>query len=94
MSERTTTASTTHSLLKYSKTSGASDQPSEWEHFTNPTIKSVLDVQKSSAGDFTAFRLRIVWVMSKGHNSMVTDGQEVTFVSLDVLKRVRLGCSA
>ncbi|KAF7968917.1 hypothetical protein HWV62_28850 [Athelia sp. TMB] len=85
MSEQTTTATTTHTLLKYSKSFGANDQASDWQHFTNPVIKSVADVQKSAKGDFTAFRLRIIWLMSKGSNSMDTDSQEVVFEDLDML---------
>ena len=88
MSEQTTTATTTHTLLKYSKSFGANDQASDWQHFANPVIKSVADVQKSAKGDFTAFRLRIIWLMSKGPNCMDMDSQEVIFVSLDASRRV------
>lgn len=87
MSQQITTATTTHNLLKYSKSFGANDKASEWQHYTNPVIKSILDVQKSSSGDFTLFKLRIIWVMSKGPELMSMDSQEVTFVSLNVLKR-------
>jgi len=35
----------------------------EWQHFTNPTIRLVLDVKTSGIGEAQSVRLRILWQM-------------------------------
>jgi len=40
----------------------------EWQHFTNPTIRLVLDVKTSSIGETESVRLRIIWQLDAGFN--------------------------
>lgn len=83
MSQHSTTTTTTYDLLKYSKSYDNSEKPgSEWQHFVNPVIKLLLDVKKSPKGELTSVRLRIIWIMSNGNDSMDVDNREVVFVSL------------
>jgi hypothetical protein len=54
---------------------------SEWQHFTNPVIRLVLDVTTSSSSEIESVRLRIMWQM----NSDIENGSnnsDVTFASL------------
>lgn len=80
-----TTATTSYVLNKYSrsypKSSPAiSHGDLEWQHFSNPVIRLVLDVKKSSDGTLESLRLRIMWSMFSGPDFMDTDQQEMTFV--------------
>ncbi|KAF5380461.1 hypothetical protein D9615_004626 [Tricholomella constricta] len=62
-----TTATSTYALAKYSKSYPAGPQPnpdsstSDWQHFTNPSIRLVLDVKKGV--ELESVRLRILWSM-------------------------------
>ena len=81
---RSTTATTTYELTKYSRasTNGRSEADQEWQHFTNPTITLVVDAKKASnTGDIESFRTRVLWVFNAGSDSMATDQNEVVFVS-------------
>lgn len=72
----TLTSTATHTLLKYSRSYASS----EWQHFVNPVIKLLLEVKKSSQGELTSFRLRILWFMGSGNEGMDSDQREVSFV--------------
>ncbi|KAJ7681764.1 hypothetical protein B0H17DRAFT_1075604 [Mycena rosella] len=85
LSESTTTETKTYTLEKYSRayspktTSG----PSEWQHFTNPVLRLILDT-KQSPERAESFRLRIVWTMNGGSASGVAQ-QDVVLEDLDLL---------
>lgn len=54
---------------------------SEWQHFTNPVIRLVLDVTTSTSSEIESVRLRIMWQM----NSDIENGSnnsDITFASL------------
>jgi len=80
MSYLSTTLTTTaiYILAKYSRSYGNGD--SEWQHYVNPVIKLVLDTKKSPKGELTSVRLRILWIMNAGSESMELDQREVVFV--------------
>ncbi|OCH91449.1 hypothetical protein OBBRIDRAFT_886969 [Obba rivulosa] len=85
-----TITSATYDLLKYSRcyapsplSSGQGDL--EWQHFSNPTIRLVLDARKPDKGDLESFRLRIIWSLNNGPNSTETDQRDVVFEDLDLL---------
>ncbi|GLB37657.1 hypothetical protein LshimejAT787_0407080 [Lyophyllum shimeji] len=81
-----TTATTTYALAKYSKSYPSGPQPNpefntaEWQHFTNPSIRLVLDIKKGA--DLESVRLRIVWSMDP---SNTPDQREVVFEDIDLL---------
>ncbi|PSS38034.1 hypothetical protein PHLCEN_2v119 [Hermanssonia centrifuga] len=82
-----TTETTVYVLTKYSRaypssTSGAQDANAEWQHFTNPVIRLVLDMKKDSRSDLESYRVRILWSINSGQDSMDLDQHEVVFVSL------------
>ena len=73
-------ATETHSLLKYSRSYGLGNDANEWQHFVNPIIKVLLDMKKSQKGELTSVRLRILWLMNTGNDSVHADQREVVFV--------------
>lgn len=86
-SEQTTTTNSSFILKKYSRSypnaSGEETSTADsWQHFINPVIKTLVDVQKSPRGDLTSVRLRILWLWNGGNDSMELDEREVVFVSM------------
>ncbi|KAK0455035.1 hypothetical protein EV421DRAFT_1896925 [Armillaria borealis] len=79
-----TTATSTFTLQKYSR-SYPTSAGSEWQHFTNPTIRLVLDAKNASGGDLESVRLRIIWTMDNGDPMDTTAGNQVLFEDLDLL---------
>lgn len=85
-----TTSTAVYILSKYSRAhqsstaSGTQDENAEWQHFTNPVIRLVLDIKKSSNGELESYRVRILWSINaaRGPDSMDVDQQEVCFVSI------------
>ena len=82
-----TTATTTHILLKYSRSypsvsnHTSSQGPNvEWQHYVNPVMRLVLDVKKSTRGEMESVRLRILWSMNSGTDGMDVDQRDVVFV--------------
>jgi hypothetical protein len=77
-----TTQTTEHVLLKYSRAYSASsgiEQP--WQHFANPTIRLILDVKKAAqSGELESVRLRISWSMTQGEEFVELDQSTVFFV--------------
>ncbi|KAF9010574.1 hypothetical protein BDQ17DRAFT_1420931 [Cyathus striatus] len=59
-----TTATSTYLLTKYSR----AYPPAEWQHFTNPVVRLVLDTTKRSNNQLDSVRLRILWNMSSSVN--------------------------
>jgi hypothetical protein len=81
-----TTATVTHVLLKYSKSSpSTAGGAEEWQHYVNPTLTLTLDVKKSFLGELESVRLKIVWTMNSGNESTAT---EVVFVRCVMLSAV------
>ncbi|KDQ57644.1 hypothetical protein JAAARDRAFT_687260 [Jaapia argillacea MUCL 33604] len=80
-----TTATSSYILLKYSKSYPSQHPDQEWQHFVNPVIGLILDVKKASTGDLESVRLRIIWSMNSGKDSMEIDQVEVVFEDLDLL---------
>lgn len=76
-----TTATSTFTLQKYSR-SYPTSAGSEWQHFTNPTIRLVLDAKNASGGDLESVRLRIIWTMDNGDPMDTTAGNQVLFVRI------------
>ncbi|KAJ6531243.1 hypothetical protein B0H19DRAFT_1082183 [Mycena capillaripes] len=80
-----TTETTTYMLEKYSrayfpkKDSGGS----EWQHFTNPILRLILDSKLSPERTDSSLRLRIIWTMNGGAASGGT--QDVVLEDLDLL---------
>ncbi|KAJ4483175.1 hypothetical protein J3R30DRAFT_3697950 [Lentinula aciculospora] len=84
MSHSTTTTAI-YVLVKYSRSYPKSTQDisSEWQHYTKPTLKLILDVKKSlTTGELESVFLRIAWSME---NSYAQDQSELTFENLDLL---------
>ncbi|PPQ98795.1 hypothetical protein CVT24_003353 [Panaeolus cyanescens] len=82
-----TTGTFTYSISKYSRsyppataTTPGSDPASEWQHFTNPVIRLVLDVKTATTtNELEAVRLRVLWKMD------MTQGSKDTEEDLDLL---------
>lgn len=81
-----TTATSTYILQKYSKSypqnpgqPDGGDAGAEWQHFTNPVIRLVLDIKKASSNELESVRVRILWAMNNGNDQYPN---EVVFVSL------------
>ncbi|KAG7446330.1 uncharacterized protein BT62DRAFT_931784, partial [Guyanagaster necrorhizus] len=79
-----TTATSTFVLHKYSR-SYPTSTASNWQHFTNPTIRLVLDAKNASGGELESVRLRIIWTMDNGDPMDTTAGSQVLFEDLDLL---------
>lgn len=86
-----TTATATYVISKYSRSypsnaaqtqSNYDASASDWQHFTNPVIRLILDTKKSSSGDLESVRLRILWQMSAGNMDDVSNQPEVVFASI------------
>ncbi|KAI0075129.1 hypothetical protein K474DRAFT_1600389 [Panus rudis PR-1116 ss-1] len=91
-----TTTSAAYVLTKYSRSYPSADSSSgthgsqlgenaEWQHFTNPIIRLMLDMRKSSDDALQSFRMRIVWSISAHQNTMDMDHREVVFEDVDLL---------
>ncbi|KAF7793873.1 hypothetical protein EIP86_004995 [Pleurotus ostreatoroseus] len=84
-----TTSTSAYILTKYSRAypsaSKIQESDAEWQHFTNPTIRLVLDMRKSSSGELESYRCRVLWCLSSGDDSMDIDQNEVTFVGAYIL---------
>lgn len=88
-----TTATASYVLSKYSRSrTSPSAVEGEWQHFTNPAMRLVLDVQRSSPGELTSMRVRVLWNMDLEMNVNAAkgvqahpDGREVVFEDLDLL---------
>ena len=90
---RSTTSTSTQVISKYSRAYSANPTSSqnpggEWQHFSNPVLKVVLDVKRSEAGEcLECFRLRVLWSMSVEGDMMDVDQREFVFV-----RRVSVAC--
>jgi hypothetical protein len=89
-----TTGTTVYTLAKYSRaypskraaqraqkeSQNASELASEWQHFTNPTIRLVLDVKSTPNDGIESVRLRILWQINSEMDSGYNNQQDVVFV--------------
>lgn len=92
-----TTATATYVLQKYSKSypkpeaqqnaSSTAEACSEWQHFTNPVIRLVLDITKASNTELESVRLRIKWSMDAENVSSTYEQNVVLFVSSAVQRK-------
>ncbi|KAL4254246.1 hypothetical protein ABKN59_002877 [Abortiporus biennis] len=90
-----TTSSAAYILLKYSRSyphASGSQIGDDWQHFTNPVIRLVLDVKKRSSGELDSYRLRILWNINTGTDLVETDAREVVFEDLDLLAFSSVPC--
>ncbi|KAF5370562.1 hypothetical protein D9758_001874 [Tetrapyrgos nigripes] len=85
MTSHSTTTTATYVLQKYSRSypSAKENANGEWQHFTNPIIKLILDIKKSSSTELESVRMRIIWTMSPLDSS--SDRNEVAFEDIDLL---------
>ncbi|KAJ7595091.1 hypothetical protein C8J56DRAFT_822279, partial [Mycena floridula] len=88
-----TTSTSRFILQKYSKSYPKShntnvygnDSATDWQHFTNPVIRLILDIRKASgdgSGELESVRMRIQWSMSEDGSEQQND---VVFEDLDLL---------
>ncbi|KAF8160754.1 hypothetical protein B0H34DRAFT_857339 [Crassisporium funariophilum] len=90
-----TTGTATYVLSKYSRSypvkrtslaQHGQEISSDWQHFTNPVIRLVLDVKKANTTELESVRLRILWqmdcVIDGSNNSDVEDIDLLSFSSL------------
>ncbi|KAJ7217124.1 hypothetical protein GGX14DRAFT_440429 [Mycena pura] len=84
-SSSSTTETKTYLLEKYSRAYSAKKEngSSEWQHFTNPILRLILDT-KLSPEKAESFRLRIVWTMNGGASSGAAQ-QDIVLEDLDLL---------
>ncbi|KAI6021431.1 hypothetical protein BKA83DRAFT_674614 [Pisolithus microcarpus] len=83
-----TTTTALFALTKYSRGATHSQlaAENEWQHFTNPIMKLLLDVKKSpSSGELLSLRLRIFWCIDMQAIDMQVDQREVVFEDLELL---------
>lgn len=83
---RSTTSTTTQIISKYSRAystnpTGSHNPDGEWQHFSNPVLKVVLDVKRSEAeACLESFKLRVLWSMTVERDAMDVDQREFVFV--------------
>ncbi|KAJ3539281.1 hypothetical protein NM688_g6387 [Phlebia brevispora] len=84
-----TTSTTAYTLVKYSRAypsaSKTQEGDAEWQHFTNPTIRLILDMRKKSSGELESYRCRVLWSLNSGEDAMDVDQNEVTFEDIELL---------
>ncbi|KAI0341868.1 hypothetical protein BDW22DRAFT_1429388 [Trametopsis cervina] len=86
-----TTSTATYVLTKYSRAypspANANEADVEWQHFTNPIIRLVLDIKKAADGELDSYRVRVLWSLSTGiePDAMDIDQPEVVFEDVDLL---------
>ncbi|KAJ7940214.1 hypothetical protein B0H13DRAFT_2395509 [Mycena leptocephala] len=83
LSSSSTTETTTYVLEKYSRayTPKKASGGSEWQHFTNPVLRLILDSKLSPEKANSSMRMRIVWTMNGGTGAT----QDVVLEDLDLL---------
>ncbi|KAF9648566.1 hypothetical protein BDM02DRAFT_3187004 [Thelephora ganbajun] len=88
---RSTISTTTQVISKYSRAystdpTGSQNPDGEWQHFSNPVLKVILDVKRSEVEDrLESFRLRVLWNMNTEGNAMDVDHREFVFEDVDLL---------
>ncbi|KAF8973069.1 hypothetical protein BDZ97DRAFT_1779189 [Flammula alnicola] len=101
-----TTGTSSYVLSKYSRSypikrtlqksqlhsSNGPETMADWQHFTNPIIRLVLDVKTTSSKEIESVRLRILWQMNPGPDSGFGQ-QDVLFEDLDLLSFSAIACN-
>ncbi|KAK7038112.1 hypothetical protein R3P38DRAFT_2904523 [Favolaschia claudopus] len=74
-SSSSTTETTTYMLEKYSRayTAKKASGTSEWQHFTNPVLRLILDSKLSPHLSDSSLRMRIVWTMDDDKDIVLED---------------------
>lgn len=79
----TTTARSTYSLVKYSRSYPSENiSNADWQHFTNPVLRLVLDVTRSDKSEARSVRLKVIWTLQNGGIITVNDNSEIVLASL------------
>jgi len=86
----TTTATTTYPLVKYSRSypiSGGNTTTTtthDWQHFTNPSLRLVLDVTKTEKSELRSVRIKVIWTIQNGGVIVTTNGNsdEIVLASI------------
>ena len=86
----TTTATTTYSLLKYSRSypigggNTTTTTTHDWQHFTNPSLRLVLDVTKTEKSELRSVRIKVIWTIQNGGVIVTMNGNsdEIVLASL------------
>ncbi|KAF8444597.1 hypothetical protein L210DRAFT_3620152 [Boletus edulis BED1] len=87
------TTSASYVLNKYSRSypSASSLQgtqatvESEWQHFTNPPMRIILEAKKSPSGQLVSMRLKILWNVHTEADDLHIEQREVVFEDLELL---------
>jgi len=86
----TTTATTTYPLLKYSRSypnvggNTTTTTTHDWQHFTNPSLRLVLDVTKTEKSELRSIRIKVIWTIQNGGVIVTMNGNsdEIVLASL------------
>jgi len=85
----TTTATTTYPLLKYSRSypiggGNTTTTTHDWQHFTNPSLRLVLDVTKTEKSELRSVRIKVIWTIQNGGVIVTMNGNsdEIVLASL------------
>ncbi|KAJ7864815.1 hypothetical protein B0H14DRAFT_430402 [Mycena olivaceomarginata] len=83
MASSSCTETTTYALQKYSRayTSKKPTGSSEWQHFTNPVLRLILDSKLSPERANSSLRMRIVWTMEGNQDVILEDLDLLAFSS-------------
>jgi hypothetical protein len=88
----TTTATTTYPLLKYSRSYPSANtigtSVTDWQHFTNPVLRLILDVTKTEKSELHSVRLRVIWTIQNGGVITVNDNSEIVLASSRALSSI------
>lgn len=87
MSHSITTAAS-YLLNKYSRSYPPTASPArapaqvehEWQHFTNPVMRIILEAKKSPSGKLGSMRLKILWNLHTEPDDSHIDQRDVVFV--------------
>ncbi|KAG6369534.1 hypothetical protein JVT61DRAFT_14283 [Boletus reticuloceps] len=85
------TTSASYMLNKYSRSYPSSLQgiqapvESEWQHFTNPPMRIILEAKKSPSGQLVSMRLKILWNVHTEADDLHIEQREVVFEDLELL---------
>ncbi|TFK68687.1 hypothetical protein BDN72DRAFT_841474 [Pluteus cervinus] len=77
-----TTQTSVYMLTKYSRSyptpaQSQQDNSLEWQHYTNPVLRLVLDLKTQSSGQLESARLRVIWSVPSGDPSGLAS--DITF---------------
>lgn len=83
---QSTTATTAYPLIKYSRSYpsgiGQATPGTDWQHFSNPALRLVLDVTKTGNSELRSVRLRVIWTIQNGGVITMNDNSEITLASI------------